>query len=269
MRTHTVHGGDGVALHVQEAGSGRPVVFVHGLSQSTMSWRQQFASDLTGEFRLVAFDNRGHGESEKPQDAYGDSALWAQDVNAVVTELGLDDVVLVGWSYGGVVALDYLATFGTDRVAGLNFVGGVSALGSETATARLGQAYVDLVSGFVSTDAEASVETMRQFVDLCVFENLSPTDRYSMLGYNVVVPPHVRDSLRDRVVSHDDTLASLDVPVLVTHGEEDAVVRPDAARTYAELVDREVSWYADTGHSPFWERPARFNRELRAFACGL
>ncbi|WP_157572986.1 alpha/beta fold hydrolase [Halogranum rubrum] len=269
MRTHTIHGGDDAALNVQEAGSGRPVLFVHGLSQSVMSWRHQFESDLTDEFRLVALDNRGHGESEKPRDAYGDSTLWAQDIHAVVTELELDDVVLVGWSYGGVVALDYLDSFGTDHTAGLNFVGGVSALGSETATARLGSEYVDLVSGFVSTDAEESVETMRQFVDLCVFEELSPADRYYMLGYNVVVPPHVRDSLRDRVVSHDDTLASLDVPVLVTHGEEDAVVVPDVARTYAELVESEVSWYPNTGHSPFWERPERFNRELRAFVHEL
>ncbi|SDN23911.1 Pimeloyl-ACP methyl ester carboxylesterase [Halogranum gelatinilyticum] len=267
MRTHTVRGGNDVALHVREAGRGRPILFVHGFSQSLLSWRHQFESSLTDEFRLVAFDSRGHGESDKPRDAYDDSELWAQDVRAVITELGLDDVILVGWSYGGLVVLDYVDSFGTDRLTGVTLVGAISTIGTDTATERLGPEYLELVSGFVSTDVEESTATMRQFVDLCVFDDLDPDDHYFMLGYNVVVPPHVRDSLRDRTVSHDAELEALDVPVLLTHGTEDAVVLPEASEAYADRVaDAELSWYPETGHTPFWEQPARFNRELRAFA---
>lgn len=270
MVFHTIDGGGDITLAVEDVGSGKPVVLVHGYSQSRLCWRNQFKSGLTDDFRLVAMDNRGHGESDKPRDAYADSELWAEDVHSLLTELELDDVVLVGWSYGGLVALDYIEAFGTERVAGLNLVGGVSEIGTETGTSRLGPEYVDLIEGFVSTDAEMSVRTLRQFVDLCVYEDLSTADRYYMLGYNVVVPPHVRDALRDRTVRHDSDLAALDIPVLLTHGEEDAVVLPAAAREYAKLIDDvTLSMYPDTGHSPFWEQPERFHRELREFAFEL
>ena len=267
MGTHRIDGGGDVTLAVEEWGSGRPVLLVHGYSQSRLCWRKQFESDLTEELRLVAPDNRGHGESDKPRDVYDDPELWAEDVHAVITELGLDDLILVGWSYGGLVVLDYLDTFGAERVAGLNLVGGVTEIGTETGTARLGSNYIDLLDGFVSADTEESIETMRQFVDLSVSEDLPLAERYYMLGYNVVVPPHVRDSLRDRTVRHDSTLESLDVPTLLTHGRADAVVVPEAAREYADLADdATLSMYPETGHSPFWERPERYNRELRSFA---
>jgi pimeloyl-ACP methyl ester carboxylesterase len=266
MPVHRIDGGGNVTLAVEDRGTGRPILLVHGYSQSRMCWRHQFDSHLTDEFRLVAPDNRGHGDSDKPRDEYDDSQLWAEDIRSIVRELDLDDVVLVGWSYGGLVVLDYLEAFGTDGVAGLNFVGGVSEIGTETGTARLGSAYIDLLDGFVSTDAEESTETMHAFVDLCVEGDLSPADRYYMLGYNVVVPPHVRESLRDRTVAHDSTLEALDVPVLLTHGDEDAVMVPGTVEEYTALLeDATVSTYPDTGHTPFWERPERFNRELRAF----
>ena len=75
VRTHQVSGGGGVQLHVEETGnrSGQPVLFIHGLSQSGLAWHRQLHSELARDLRLVALDLRGHGESERPADAYGDS----------------------------------------------------------------------------------------------------------------------------------------------------------------------------------------------------
>ncbi|MFC6838108.1 alpha/beta fold hydrolase [Halomarina ordinaria] len=270
MATHTVQGGGDVRLRVEDVGEGRPLLLVHGYSQSRLAWRKQFESTLAEDFRLVAPDLRGHGESDKPRDAYDDAALWAADLRAVVEELGLDDVVLVGWSYGGLVVLDYLESFGTDRVAGLTLVGAISSIGTERATEVLAPEYLELLPGFVSTDVEESTATMREFVDLCVHGDLSPAERYFMLGYNVVVPPYVRDGLRNRTVTHREELAELDVPALLVHGAADRVILPEASRRHADLLDdAERSSYPETGHSPFWEAPERFNDELRAFAAGV
>jgi hypothetical protein len=92
VRAHRITGGGGVQLHVEETGnpSGRPVLFIHGLSQSHLAWNRQMHSDLTRDLRMVAIDLRGHGESERPVGAYGDSALWADDVHAVITSLDLE-----------------------------------------------------------------------------------------------------------------------------------------------------------------------------------
>jgi pimeloyl-ACP methyl ester carboxylesterase len=79
-------------------------------------WTPQFESTLADDYRLVAMDCRGHGASGTPadRDAYRDSILWAADVRAVVE--ALDAPTLVGWSDGGLVVSDYLATYGDDAV---------------------------------------------------------------------------------------------------------------------------------------------------------
>src|SRR4051812_8871268 len=117
MKSHSVTGGAGVNLHVVETGNrdGKSVLFIHGFSQCHLAWRKQMCSELTRDFRLVAMDIRGHGLSDKPRAAYDDSALWAQDIHAVITALGLHQPILVGWSYGGVIISDYLGAFGDEN----------------------------------------------------------------------------------------------------------------------------------------------------------
>ena len=94
--THDVRGGGGLRLHVREWGDpqGPPIVFVHGWSQSQLCWSRQTAGPLADDFRIVTFDLRGHGMSEKPPDAehYVDARLWAEDLNAVIEQF---------WSWTG------------------------------------------------------------------------------------------------------------------------------------------------------------------------
>lgn len=117
------------------------------------------------EFRLVALDNRGHGRSEKPRDAYAEPELWANDVRAVIETLELDDPVLVGWSYGGLIISDYLATYGDDDIAGINLTGAITKYGTEDADAVIGQAFHELIPGFESTDVEESVEALKTVIE--------------------------------------------------------------------------------------------------------
>ncbi|WP_233554047.1 alpha/beta fold hydrolase [Halococcus sp. IIIV-5B] len=268
MRSRTVRGGDGVELYVEETGpaDGPTVLFLHGYSQSRLSWTKQFESSLADEFRLVRVDNRGHGRSETPREkrAYTDSSLWAADVQAVVETL--DEVVIVAWSYGCLVALDYLRAYGTDDVRGVNFVGIVSGMGTDAATELLGSAYLELFPAITSEDAEESVRTLERFVERSVAGDLDPVERYFVLGYNAVVPPFVRDGMRSRTLSHRETVAELDVPLLFTHGEEDRIVDPRAVEVTAALAsDARTSLYPNVGHTPFREAPDRFDEELRAF----
>ncbi len=259
-------------IWVDEAGAhdGQPILFIHGYSQSRLSWTKQMTADALADHRLLAMDLRGHGYSEKPEGTYDDSECWANDVQTVLEDFAVEDITIVAWSYGGLVALDYLATHGTNRVAGLHLVGAISGTGTEAATEVLGSEYLDLFPELVSADAEESVRALSRFVRRCVEADLSPEEFHYLLGFNVVVPPRVRDALRARTVSHLDTLGTLDVPTLLTHGETDRIIEPAATRRHAELLDdATTSWYPETGHSPFWEAPKRFNQELLDFAGGL
>ncbi len=268
MTHHTITGGGGVKLHVAETGTpgGRPILFIHGLSQCWLCWSRQLSSSLGERNRLVAMDMRGHGLSEKPLDGYADSRVWAEDVHAVIRTLNLERPVLCGWSYGPLVILDYLRHFGEDAVGGLSIVSGVTKLGSDAAMSVLTPAFVALVPGFFATDADESTRSLRSLLRLCLAQEPSAEDLYLMLGYSVSVPPFVRQALLSRSVDNDDLLPRVRKPVLIVHGAEDAIVKPAAVDQHkAGLADVEVAMMPKVGHAPFWEDAPAFNGHLQRF----
>jgi non-heme chloroperoxidase len=271
VRTYEVSGGGGVRLHVEETGnrSGQPVLFIHGLSMSGYAWHRQMYSELARDLRLVTIDLRGHGESERPADAYGDSDLWAQDVAAVIRSLELVRPVLSGWSYGGVVIGDYLSRYGEDGVGGIQLVGAISRLG-ESAMPFLGPRFLAVVPGLFAADAEESTTALRTFGRLLTREPLSAAEADRVLGVAGGTPPRVRQGLLSRTLDHGALLAGLRAPVLITHGREDEIILPAMAEHHASTIrTARTSYYPGVGHAPFWEDADRFNAELHAFATSL
>jgi len=268
----TVTGGGGVRLHVAEAGNprGRPIVFIHGFSQCWLAWSRQMSSDLADDYRLVAMDMRGHGLSEKPREGYDDSRLWADDVGAVIRALSLDHPVLCGWSYGSLVILDYIRHHGEDGISGVNFVNGITKLGSDEAMSVITPELLSLVPGLFATDVEESVRSLASLLRLFFAQEPSAGDLYLMLGYNVSVPPYVRQALFSRSFDNDDLLPKIRKPVLITHGADDAVVKPAAVDQHkAAMAHAQVRVMANAGHAPFWDDAATFNQHLRAFCESL
>jgi len=96
---------DGLTISAQDWGNpnGPEILFIHGFSQSHLSWIKQVTSnDLAKEFHMVTYDLRGHGNSDKPfePERYKTSKYWGDEVQAVMDATGLKRPVLVGWSYG-------------------------------------------------------------------------------------------------------------------------------------------------------------------------
>ena len=278
MQHHTIAGGGGVQLHVVETGnrSGRPILFIHGWSQTHLSWSRQLHSRLGETLRLVAMDLRGHGDSDKPPDAYGDSQHWADDVQAVINELELDRPILTGWSYGGLVVNDYVRHHGEELLGGIHYVGAATDLGIETSYKFLGAAWDGLLPGqdgsasgtVFSDDAVEAAAAMRTFVRRCVAAPLPLDEESMMLGFNLMCPPHVRLALFSRALQNDAVLEMIRLPVLVSHGEADEVIDVQTARHIASHIPQaNVSVYERVGHAPFWEDADRFNREVLEFAA--
>jgi non-heme chloroperoxidase len=267
MKSHFISGGGGIQLHLVETGplQGRPILFVHGFSQCWLAWLRQLNSDLASTYRLIALDLRGHGLSEKPRGAYGDSRLWADDLQAVIQHLRLEHPVLCGWSYAPLAILDYLRHHGEDEIGGVNFVGGVTKLGSEAAVSVLTPEFLGLVPGFFSSQTEDSTRSLDTLLTLCHSEKLSSVDRYRMLGYNLSVPPYVREALFSRVLDNDDLLPRLRKPVLVTHGSADAVVKADVIDQQMSRIGSVQIRMMATGHACFWDDAPAYNKYLRQF----
>ena len=271
MKNHKITGGGGTRLHLVETGnpSGRPILFIHGFSQSCFSWNRQLNSDLADDFRLVAMDLRGHGRSDKPRDAYGDPKLWADDIRAVIDTLGLDRPVLVGWSYGPLVILDYIRHYGEDKIGGINFVAGVTKLGSDEAMAVLTPEFLGFVPGFFSTDAEESANSLESLLRLCFASEPSAEALYMMLGCSVLTPPHIRQAMFARALDNDDLLTNIRTPLLLTHGTADRVVRPLAAEQVKAVVPHaRLHLVEGAGHAPFWDEARAYNDRLQAFTVG-
>jgi len=266
-KIHEVRGGGGLRLHVREWGAaeGPSILFIHGWSQNHLCWSQQYESGLADEFRLVAYDLRGHGMSEAPLEPehYIDPALWADDVASIFEALDLDRPVLVGWSYGAFAICDYVRVYGQDRIGAINFVEGAVKLGEAAFGTLIGPGFLDHFAGATADDLPVNIAAMRSFVRTCIVKPVPDDDLETAVCWNVTVPASIRAHLAAREIDCDDVLGTLQVPVLVTHGRADSVVLPAMAEhVLAACPTAEASWYDGVGHVPHLEEPERFNHEL-------
>jgi pimeloyl-ACP methyl ester carboxylesterase len=261
MRRVDVQSRDGLNLSAYEGGNpqGPEILFLHGFSQCSLCWRRQFSDPtLAAEFRLVAFDLRGHGASEKPleRERYASNDVHAADIHSIMEALHLRHPVAVAWSYGGRVIQDYIRTFGTVRLAGINFV--AARTKTDPAFDGPGTNHIDAMLG---DDLAANIAATRSFLAACFAASPTRDEFETALAYNMLVPAPVRAAHLRREPNPGD------LPVLVTQGSEDLLVLKGLAElTAAAVPGARLSIDEGIGHSPFSEDCPRFNRELAEFA---
>lgn len=265
MKTLTGQSSDGTYLAIKEWGNpaGPELLFIHGFAQSGDSWQRQVTSSLAEDFRIITFDLRGHGESDKParSEAYRDPRRWADDLAAVMSCAELRRPVLIGWSYGGRVICDYLAHYGEGGIAGINFVAATST-GKPGVFGPVAQHIAQMLAEDLSTRTAGTT----LFLQACSARPLSAEGLAAALAYNLAVPPQVLRFLLDRPAVYDEVLRRITVPVLVTQGCEDLVVLPTMSEHTLSLIKHaQRSFYAGIGHTPFYEAADRFNLELAEF----
>lgn len=257
---------DGVEIAARTAGNaeGPGIVFMHGFNQCHLSWSRQLADpDLARDFRMVAYDLRGHGASGMPvgREWYYDDKIWADDLASVIAAAALRKPVLVAWSYAGRTVSDYVRAHGQDAIAGIVLIGAVT----KSASAFWGPG-MQLTKNMLSDDLETNIAATRQFVRVCFEHQPGEDDIETMLAYNMVIPAKVRASVLDRPRNEGDIWPGLRLPVLLVHGEKDRVVLPAAAQFTATVIPgATLSLYEGIGHAPHMEAMARFNRELAVF----
>lgn len=271
--TYEIRGGGGLRLHAREWGDpqGTELLLIHGWSQSDLCWANQVQGDLASSSRIVTFDLRGHGLSESPSepDQYADERLWADDLAAVIEQTGLKSPVVVAWSYGGLVVTDYLRAYGEAGIAAINLVGAAVKLKPPTFE-NVGPGFLENAGDASESDLATNIAAIQRFLRACTVDELDESDWTAALAWNMAVPPAVRGALISRDVDGSDALASVSVPILVTHGREDAIILPSMAEQVLDVCGCAVpSWYDGVGHMTFWEAADRFNRELAEFSAGI
>jgi non-heme chloroperoxidase len=261
--------GDGTMLAVEAQGDPQApeILFIHGLRQSRLSWDKQFADPALAGFRMVRFDLRGHGDSDKPAslDAYSDADRWADDVAAVIAGAKLRRPVLVGWSLGGFVAGVYLRKHGDSRVAGINLVDAVTKLSPDLLTPLAGT----FTRTTTSHDLEERAAATADFLAACFHQPPTGVELRQMLVINGMTARAVNEGFVKTATSDlEPVFRDYTGPILLTHGVHDRLVRMAMSERIKALhQNSRLSVYVDSGHSPFYEEPARFGQELAAFVA--
>ena len=269
-RDITGHGGTRLAVFEDGPVDAPALLFIHGWSQHHLSWSRQ--SPLAGELRLILPDPRGHGASAKPEGAghYATSRPWADDIAAIIAACGPSKPVLIGWSMGSIVVGDYLRHHGHAAIGGLCLIGSHLRIGAAMNPAVAAARNADsaaAATGMYSEDQAENLSATLAFLKACFHRQPSPDDLARMMGFNMLVPPAIRHAARNRTEDYHPAFAATRVPALILWGENERLApEPAGPEVAAAFPDARSLVYADCGHSPFFEDPERFNRDLAAFA---
>lgn len=267
-----VTGAGGIRLNVLQAGaaSGAPIVFVHGVGQSYLAFEPQLRGALAARHPLVAYDLRGHGNSDKPllREAYSDRQAWADDLRAVIDAKTTAPPVLVGWSYGTVVILDYVRAHGTKQIAGIVLVSSDGGLSPPRPPMQ--GPIVEMLDAMhrrqEGPDLEGNVAAARELARLLTAKPMPEAwvERAALVSMRVPAP--VWGLLRTHPITNQDLVDRLDLPVMLAIGRHDGGTPEEATRAIARAMpDASVTVFEQSGHSPFVEETARFDAMLEAF----
>lgn len=260
-------------LHVDDTGgSGRPVVLIHGWPLSGASWSEQVPALQEAGYRVVTYDRRGFGHSDKPSKGYDYDTL-TEDLHTLLEELELDDVTLVGFSMGGGEVARYLSAYGPERLHSVVFASAVppyllkgddnpdGPLTEEQAN-EWTQAINDDMDGFFdqfttqffSAGDELKVtEGQRQeALELC-----RQADQTAVLGCMEAFG----------TTDFRDDLPQVSVPALILHGDSDGTVPFEGSgqRTHAAIAGSELHLISGGPHGVNVSHADEFNRTLLEF----
>ena len=264
-----------VEVHVEDhGGTGRPVVLIHGWPLSGASWSEQVGPLVDAGYRVITYDRRGFGRSDKPRTGYGYDTL-AEDLDGLLTELDLRDVTLVGFSMGGGEVARYVARYGQDRLHSVVFAAAVPPMLMNTPgnpdgplekskaaemTAQLTKDqdafYDQFTKDFFSADADGTVlvtEAQRQDALALAHQADKTAALEAMQSF--------------ALTDFRDDLTAVTVPTLVIHGDADGIVPFEGSgqRTHEAVAHSELVVVPGAPHGLNVSHAAAFNEALIAF----
>ena len=236
----------------------RELIFLHGWGASAACWKRQIAH-FSARYQIIAPDLPGHGANRSPA---------TEPILLPATSDQRPATVLIGWSYGGMLAIDLVAR-APGRYAGLVLIG-CSAQFTQASSAAgapgdgLSPAIVKNIIRNLGRDYEA---TMRN----CYGTFFSKGERScaeEFIGENPLPDRAAGVDLLTRLLTLDlkETVSSLRIPALIIHGGQDAVCPlPAGIFLHEHIAGSALEVLPDAGHMPFYTRPAECNRFLEDF----
>ncbi len=258
------------AIRLSESdGRGMPIVLIHGSGASRAVFAKQFSSPLSRTHRMLALDLPGHGESANalhPAEDYTIPAL-ARTVGEVLAARDVERAVVFGWSLGGHVGIELMAT--NSVVAGLMVSGAPPIPPGPLGMLRGFRTNLDLL---LATKEQFSEREALRFYELCFHGQGDGAFLEAIRRADGRVRPAVSRSLmRGEGVDQKRAVEHAPVPVAMVNGQDETVTRLSyiAALDYNTLWRKASHVISNAGHAPFWDQPEIFNRLLAEFTADV
>lgn len=251
---------DEVQLHYLEKGSGPTLVFVPGWTMPAWIWEHQIRH-FAAKHRVIAFDPRGQGSSDKPAFGY-DHARRARDISELIAHLDTDPVVLVGWSLGVLEVMKYLEAHGSQAIRAAVLVDWEMHYENP---ALFADRYVSL-----QTDRE---EWTREFIRAIYQSEQSDAYFEKVTQAALETPTNAAAIMIGNIILQGDTdlrpfMDAFDRPVLFVYSSSDWS-RAAAAEAREAWPRFKVEVIAESSHTLFVDQPAEFNRVMEKFLATL
>ena len=260
--------GAGVRLYYEVVGDGPPVCLVNGYRLSAHAWPGPFIERLADRCTVISFDNRGTGRSDKPADGYDVGSL-AGDVIALLDELNIGRIHVLGYSMGGAIAQE-LAIRHPHRIDRMilfaTFCGGIwSEPTSYSVFRRLMPA-----DGHTPEDAARQAWPVTYSADYLA-ANPAAVERQMHRELEYPTPLFVARRQMEAILSFNRywDLPRIGAATLVATGEDDMLVRPRNSSILAgRIPDARLELLADLGHRAIWEAPEEIADFIGDFVAG-
>jgi non-heme chloroperoxidase len=260
-------------VHVDDTGGpGRPVVLIHGWPLNGESWAPQVPALTEAGYRVVRYDRRGFGRSDKPMTGYGYNTL-ADDLDGVLTELDLGDVTLVGFSMGGGEVARYITRHGEDRLHSVVFAAAVTPYmlqGDGNPDGPLTKQQAAEMTRDLTKDQDAFYDQFTtQFFSVNGELKVSEQERRNAIAQAEQADKKAALACMTSFGTTDfrDDLPNVTVPTLVVHGDGDGTVPFEGSgrRTHEAVKQSELVLVPDAPHGLNVSHAAEFNRGLTEF----
>lgn len=260
-------------LHVDDyGGPGRAVVLIHGWPLSGEAWSEQVPALSQAGYRIISYDRRGFGRSDKPRSGYTYDTL-ADDLHALLTELEVEDVTLVGFSMGGGEVARYAANHGNHRVRSVVFASSVTPYLMKTGDnpeGPLEQSEAAKLTAQLTADQDSFYDQFtREFFSVDGVLKVSEAQRQEALA--LCKQADKQASLECMaawgMTDFREDLSKVTVPTLVLHGDGDQTVPFEGSgkRTHQAIGTSELNVLADAPHGCNVSHAREWNEALLGF----
>lgn len=265
--------GQPIELYFEDLGAGKPVILIHGWPLSGRSWENQVPALIEAGHRVITYDRRGFGQSSQPWNGY-DYDTFAADLHKLIEHLDLNDATLVGFSMGGGEVARYVGNYGTSRVKKAVLAAAVPPFfykSEEHPEGGLDEATIQAFQDGLRKDRIAFINDFTHNFFKVGDRTDLVSEPYRLYNLEIASFASPKGTL-DCVAAFGRTdfrgdLAKFDIPLLVIHGDADAIVPLEVSGQLAHeaVKGSELVIVKDGSHGLNATHPDEFNKALIDF----